>query len=109
MKGSVTASGGKWKTRALLCFCALISQTSPSFKTQAGTGAATPVKHVVVIFQENVSFDHYFATYPLAGNPAGEPPFTSRSTPGVNGLTPGLLFNNHNLVQPFRLDRTQNY
>ena len=24
----------------------------------------TPIKHVVVIFQENVSFDHYFATYP---------------------------------------------
>jgi phospholipase C len=22
----------------------------------------TPIKHVVVIFQENVSFDHYFAT-----------------------------------------------
>ena len=23
---------------------------------------ATPIQHVVVIFQENVSFDHYFAT-----------------------------------------------
>ena len=23
---------------------------------------ATPIKHVVVIFQENVSFDHYFGT-----------------------------------------------
>jgi phospholipase C len=30
---------------------------------------------VVVIFQENVSFDHYFATYPNATNPAGEPFF----------------------------------
>jgi len=27
--------------------------------------AATPVKHLVVIFDENVSFDHYFATYPM--------------------------------------------
>ena len=25
---------------------------------------ATPIKHVVVIFDENVSFDHYFGTYP---------------------------------------------
>jgi hypothetical protein len=25
-------------------------------------GTATPIKHVVVILQENVSFDHYFAT-----------------------------------------------
>src|SRR5262249_4557579 len=24
----------------------------------------TPIKHLVVIFQENVSFDHYFGTYP---------------------------------------------
>ena len=23
---------------------------------------STPIKHVVIIFQENVSFDHYFAT-----------------------------------------------
>jgi len=43
---------------------------------------STPIKHVVVIFQENVSFDHYFATYPLAQNPAGDPQFhASRSTP----------------------------
>src|SRR6478752_5404989 len=33
---------------------------------------ATPIKHVVVIFQENVSFDHYFATYPKAANIPGE-------------------------------------
>src|SRR5215470_5301184 len=33
----------------------------------------TPIEHLVVIFQENVSFDHYFATYPVALNPAGEP------------------------------------
>ena len=49
---------------------------------------ATPIKHVVVIFQENVSFDHYFATYPLAANPAGEPKFVAmHGTPTVNGLT----------------------
>ena len=33
----------------------------------------TPIKHLVVIFQENVSFDHYFGTYPVALNPHGEP------------------------------------
>src|SRR5882724_4221811 len=47
----------------------------------------TPIKHVVVIFQENVSFDHYFATYPKATNPAGDPRFVARrGTPTVNGL-----------------------
>src|SRR4051794_10816604 len=31
----------------------------------------TPIKHLVVIYNENVSFDHYFATYPYATNPSG--------------------------------------
>jgi phospholipase C len=35
----------------------------------------TPIKHVVVIFGENISFDHYFGTYPSALNKAGETPF----------------------------------
>jgi phospholipase C len=38
---------------------------------------STPIKHVVVIFQENVSFDHYFATYPNAMNAPGQPAFTA--------------------------------
>ncbi len=29
----------------------------------------TPIKHVVVLYQENISFDHYFGTYPYATNP----------------------------------------
>ncbi len=40
-----------------------------------GPPTATPIKHLVVIFQENVSFDHYFGTYPNAANPSGEPKF----------------------------------
>ncbi|HUK31916.1 MAG TPA: alkaline phosphatase family protein, partial [Candidatus Acidoferrum sp.] len=58
----------------------------------------TPIKHLVVIFQENVSFDHYFGTYPEAANTAGEPQFhAAPDTPTVNGLTAGLLTNNPNL------------
>lgn len=77
---------------------------------------ATPIKHVVIIFQENVSFDHYFATYPFATNPPGEPPFHARKdTPTINGLNGGLLTANGNLnpangngaTNPFRLDRSQ--
>jgi phospholipase C len=68
----------------------------------------TPIKHVVVIFQENVSFDHYFATYPKAVNPAGEPRFVARrGTPSVNGLTDALLTANPNKVNPFRFSRSQ--
>ena len=49
----------------------------------------TPIKHVVIIFQENASFDHYFATYPDAKNSDGTPFFAKEDTPTVNGLTDG--------------------
>ena len=66
----------------------------------------TPIRYLVVIFDENNSFDHYFATYPAAMNLPGEPAFYRRpGTPAVNGLTPELRSFNPNGVQPFRLDR----
>jgi phospholipase C len=68
----------------------------------------TPITHIVVIFQENVSFDHYFGTYPRAQNLPGEPRFVAApNTPKVNGLTPELLNHNPNSAQPFRLSRSQ--
>ncbi|MGN8160595.1 alkaline phosphatase family protein [Salinisphaera sp. SWV1] len=68
----------------------------------------TPIKHVVVIFDENISFDHYFGTYPKAKNPAGVPQFHARAdTPSVNGLTQELLTNNPNKANPQRLPRSQ--
>lgn len=76
----------------------------------AAAPTTTPIKHVVVIFQENVSFDHYFATYPNAENPEGELKFKAKNaTPAVDGLSQGLLEHNPNSVQPFRLDVSQNY
>src|SRR6266404_4258708 len=66
---------------------------------------ATPIKHVVVIFQENVSFDHYFGTYPHAANLEGETPFRAKEdTPRANTLeAAGLLTNNPNKRNPFRI------
>src|SRR5205085_6827354 len=54
-------------------------------------------------------FDHYFATYPAAANPSGEPRFTAApATPSVNGLDNSLQDpNNPNSTQPFRLGRDQ--
>ncbi len=71
---------------------------------------ATPIQHVVVIFQENVSFDHYFGSYPNAAGFVAQP-----GTPTVNGLTGALLTNNPNKnnpsnvppINPFLLDRSQ--
>ncbi len=78
----------------------------------------TPIKHLVVIFQENVSFDHYFGTYPTAANTDG-PTFSARpGTPAVDGLLPAtdssiptglqhtddLTATNPNSALPLRLD-----
>jgi phospholipase C len=95
---------------------------APAFAAQRPHAAdhyrtATPIKHLVVIFDENVSFDHYFATYPVAANPPGEPRFVAApGTPSVDNLVRAhLLTHNPNLnpgngagaADPFRLDRTQ--
>jgi phospholipase C len=76
---------------------------------QPSLPTTTPIKHVVVLFQENVSFDHYFGVYPVAANTdPSEPSFTTASGSGsVNGLSGPLLSNNPNSTQPFRLTRAQ--
>jgi phospholipase C len=92
---------------------------------------ATPIKHLVVIFGENRSFDHYFGTYPQSADPAGEPVPDSKNAPSnvanVNGYirSPTLLTANPNTtntanlakasalgfpasyMNPIRLDRAQ--
>jgi phospholipase C len=92
----------------------------------------TPIKHLVVVFNENRSFDHYFGTYPNALNVEGEPRFEPKAkTPAVinnllsspalldnnpnanpnvvpsNGQTPAEPTNGANAANPFRIDRTQ--
>ena len=64
----------------------------------------SPIQHLVVIFQENVSFDHYFGTYPNATNASGQPFVPAPGTKPVNGLTPALLTHNPNGANPRRLD-----
>ncbi len=68
---------------------------------------ATPIKHVVVIFGENISFDHYFGTYPNAANTDGTPFQAARDTPKVNGLDKKLLTDNPNAYNPKRLTHEQ--
>jgi phospholipase C len=78
------------------------------------------IKHVVVIFNENVSFDHYFGTYPNAANLSTDAskftPATGTPTNIANYTTsPDLLTANPNLgigngpgaSNPFRLDASQ--
>jgi phospholipase C len=83
------------------------------------TTASAVIKHVVIIYGENISFDHYFGTYPNAANLPGESKFTAATTTPTNisnyTTTPALLSANPNLsvangagaTNPFRLDPAQ--
>ncbi len=102
-------------TAVLTAVAPSLAASKPAVR-RATAPTATPIQHLVVIFQENVSFDHYFGTYPVATNPGGEPKFVGLpNTPAVNGLNNALLTFNPNLnpangaaaSNPFRLDRSQ--
>ncbi len=88
----------------LLVAGAALSFFAPGRATQVPAAPIAPaaaLQHVVVIFQENVSFDHYFATYPHAANLPGERVFTALpNTPSVEGLSGDLLTKNPNFTNP---------
>jgi len=86
--------------------------TSPA-PTITPTTPQAAIKHVVVIFGENISFDHYFGTYPNAANTGGTTFTAAAGTPIPNNYisNPTLLTANPNLssangssaANPFRL------
>jgi phospholipase C len=116
-----------YKTASALCLSMLFlangsalraDPAEPSPSAQDILPTTSPIKHLVVIFDENQSFDHYFGTYPKATNSPGEPTFAALpGTPIPNNYisSPNLLTNNPNLnaangagaTNPFRLDRSQ--
>jgi len=106
---AVRRGGRRHPGRRIVHAIVLVSARAGAPEDGWGSGRTrTPIKHLVVIFQENASFDHYFGTYPRAANPPGEPRFVARpGTPAVNGLTPALLTANPNAANPQRLDRGQ--
>jgi phospholipase C len=112
------------KATAVAAGLSLITGLGPTGYAVAAPPTATPIEHLVVIFQENVSFDHYFATYPFAANTDGTTFNPADGTPSVNGLgtlvggvpTGVLLTNNPNkgnaangadAINPFRLSHSQ--
>ena len=104
---------------------ALAATTQAGVKDHGGdhrSATETPIQHLVVIFQENVSFDHYFGTYPNAANTDGQPFVAAPHTPAVDGLKPAtspslpsslqhssdLTATNPNASLPVRLDSSAN-
>lgn len=98
------AGAGLLASAAIAAGVGFAGAAGPSPSPSSSAPTTTPIKHVVVLFQENISFDHYFGTYPHAANAAGETPFNAApGTPSVNGLTQNLLDNNPNSANPKRL------
>jgi phospholipase C len=105
---------------------------TPTVLTKAGGKTSTPIKHVVVIFGENISYDHYFGTYPKAANSDGTTfkytgPLDAAKPAKAKGhgkaakvakkkvkapkndnlVSSGMLTKNPNLYQPTRLTYDQ--
>ncbi|MQY34354.1 Phospholipase C 1 [Streptomyces sp. RB17] len=82
---------------------------APAAAQGGHSSTVTPIKHVVVLFDENISFDHYFATYPKAANTDGTKFTASKNTPkDIDTLAhAGLLTKNPNQYAPKRLSPSQ--
>ena len=94
----------------LLTACVADDSAMPSSSPGVSASASlnpqttTPIKHLVVIYDENVSFDHYFGTYPKAANTDGVKFTAIPGTPTpVNLLQNDLLTKNPNEFNPLRL------
>jgi phospholipase C len=100
-----------------------VSRAFAGYKTPATASTtlykgstSTPIKHLVVLFDENVSFDHYFGTYPYAANTDGTKFVAKPGTPTVTGLyakitksgpVGPLLTSNPNEYNPQRLTNSE--
>jgi len=63
-----------------------LAKASPA---QAVPQASTPIQHLVVLMQENHTFDNYFGTYPGAdGLPAGTKMPVDPTNPGAGSIVP---------------------
>ena len=95
--GAVIAGAG-------LVAASLTYASDQSASARGGANARTPIKHVVVIFDENESYDHYFGTYPKAANTDGVRFTAKPHTPyNKNLVTDNAIANNPNSTKPFRL------
>jgi len=88
-----------------LVFAATGGSADTSTPAAEAVSTTTPIKHLVVLFGENVSYDHYFGTYPKAANTDGVPFTALPNTPANTNLlsnNAAALKNNPNSVSPFR-------
>ncbi len=110
--GATAASASTSVSRAFAGY----KTPAPVSQTLYRGSTSTPIKHLVVLFDENESFDHYFGTYPYAANTDGTKFIAKPGTPTVNGLytkitksgpVGPLLTSNPNEYNPQRLTHSE--
>ena len=79
---AVTAAVGVVASTTVFASAQTDSPAVPNRSAQT----STPIKHLVVIFDENISFDHYFGTYPVAANTDGTKFVASKKAATVDNL-----------------------
>lgn len=93
-----------------LVYAATGGSAETSTLSADAAATTTPIKHLVVLFGENESYDHYFGTYPKAANTDGVPFTALANTPANTNLLSNhaaALKNNPNSISPFRFTYSQ--
>jgi phospholipase C len=80
---------------SLVLFLVALLAFAPVVQVQAASNQpTTPIQHLIVLLQENHSFDNYFGTYPGAdGLPAGTKMPIDPANPGAGYVTPWHIGN----------------
>ena len=91
-------------TGLIISSIAMSSSSEAKPQKDRSRNTVSLIKHVVVLFDENVSYDHYFGTHPSAKNTDGTKFYAVSSTPeNDNLITSGNLTSNPNSYDPTRL------
>src|SRR3989442_9690298 len=77
--------GDRILTREAMIIVLVLLLSAQFHAVRATSGTATPIQHVIVIMQENHSFDNYFGTFPTANGTLLDS--TTVHLQPVNGLT----------------------
>ena len=89
-EGVGSSIGGPHATERAACNFAAGASVSASLDVTAAARAQIPIKHLVIITQENRSFDHFFGRLPAAGQPDadGWPAHFTNLDPNDVAVTP---------------------
>jgi len=113
-RGFLRAVGGAAGTTAALCSFPPVIQQALAIPANRRTGTIADVEHIVILMQENRSFDHYFGTLNGVRGFADRFPIPVPDTAVRSGKTVWYQPNQKAsaapaLIAPFRLDTVQQF